>query len=154
MVPRALDVVVDPGVVAADIELEDAEVVGGGGGGLESRIADGAQHMRYAELGRGLGGGGAAAGIEALDGADGRQHYRGADAPAEQAPRAVDLRDVSQHPWPEGDRVERLAVPLEGGLGLGAAHQVVPGAGRQVLPGGLHDLLERLELVFHALGHS
>src|SRR6267142_110388 len=41
----ALDVAVYPGVVAADVELEDAGVVGRRGHGLEAGVADRAQHL-------------------------------------------------------------------------------------------------------------
>src|SRR4030095_10910748 len=56
VVDRALDVVVHELVVAAHVELEDAEVVRGGGGGLESWIARGGEHLRHAELARADGG--------------------------------------------------------------------------------------------------
>src|SRR5205823_13619334 len=40
----------------------------------------------------------------------------------------VDLRDVNQDPRPEGDAIEGAAVAPEGGFGLRAADEVVPGA--------------------------
>ena len=75
---RARDVIVGPGRVAADIELEHAQAVGRGLRDIfEARVANRTQHMGDAEFGcaasrhrRG------AAGMEALQRADRRQHHR------------------------------------------------------------------------------
>ena len=150
----ALHPVVHPGVVAADVELEDAKVGGRRGDGFEPGVADGAEHLRDAELRRGLRGCRAAALREGLDRADGREHHRDAHGPPEQRGGRVDLRHVPEHARAEGDRVERLAVPPERGLGLGPADEVVPGAGRQVVARRADDLVERLELERRVRGHS
>ena len=50
---RAFDMVVGPSGVAADVELEHAQRIGRRLGNLfEARIADRAEHMRDAKLGR------------------------------------------------------------------------------------------------------
>jgi hypothetical protein len=149
VVAGALDVVVDPRVVAAHVELEDAEVVGRLGHGFEPWIAHRAQHLRDAELRRGLGRRGAAARVEALDRSDGREHHRDADLPAQEGRGAVEARDVPEDAGAEGQRVERLPVAPERRLRLGAAGQIVPGPRREVLPRGLHDLLQRLKPFLH-----
>jgi hypothetical protein len=46
---RAAHVVVHPGVVAAHVELEDAQRVGRGGGFLQAGLADRGEHLRHAE---------------------------------------------------------------------------------------------------------
>src|SRR5256886_5503621 len=110
--------VVHPRVVAADVELEDPEIIGGLGHGLEARVADRREHLGHAELARGLRRRRAAALDEGLDGADRREHHRNAYGPAEERGARVDLRDVAKDTRPEGDRVERLAVAPERRLGL------------------------------------
>jgi hypothetical protein len=152
VVLRALHVLVHPRVVAANVELEDAEVIGRGGDRLEARIADRAQHLRHVELGGRLRGGGAAARLEGLHRADGRDHDGNPHGAPEQGRRAVELRDVAKDARPEGDRVERLLVAAQGGLGLGAAREVVPRSGRELEPRGAHDLVEGLELAFEVRG--
>src|SRR5213594_4083804 len=85
--------------------------------GLEAGVADRAEHLRHVELRGGLCRRGAAARLEALHGADGRDHDRDPDRPSEQARGRVDLRHVSQDARPEGERVERDAVASQRGLG-------------------------------------
>src|SRR6266545_1212688 len=92
-------------------------------------------------------GGGATARLKALHGPDGCDHDRNANGPPEQARSGVDLRDVSQDPRAERDRVEGLSVAPQRGLGLGAAREIVPGARRQVQAGRPHDLVKRLKLL-------
>ena len=145
---------VDPRVVAANVELEDAEVVRRRRDRLEARVADRAEHLGHPELLGRFGGRGAAALGEGLDGADGRQHEGQAHRPAKERGGRVDLRDVAEDAGPEGDRVECLPVAPQRRLGLRAADQVVPGAGRQVVAGRPDDLVERRELVAEIGGHA
>src|SRR5712692_3743575 len=67
LVDRAADVMVDPGRIAAHIELEDPEPVGRGLGGLvETRLGDRGEDHAVAEIPRRRGDGGAAARLEIL----------------------------------------------------------------------------------------
>src|SRR5439155_733839 len=66
--------------------------------------------------------------------------------------RAVDLGDVAQHARPEGDRVESLPIAPQGGLGLGAAREVIPRSRRQRELRGAHDLVKRLEPALEVRG--
>ena len=60
IVDRAADSVFDKGVVAADIELENAQRIGRGlGGGLKPRLGHRTQHVRGAKLPRATRDGGA-----------------------------------------------------------------------------------------------
>jgi hypothetical protein len=60
--------------------------------------------------------------------------------------RCVDLADIAQHARPECDLVERHAVAPQGGLGLGAADDVVPGILVEVGPRLGHQFVEILEI--------
>ena len=66
VVPRALDVVVHEGVVAADVELEDAVVVRGGRRRLETGIAGATEHVGHTEGAGGFARRRAAAGSEGM----------------------------------------------------------------------------------------
>ena len=52
------------------------------------------------------------------------------------------MLDVAQDAGTEGDGVERAAVALQRGLGLGAAHQVVPAALGQIAPRRRDELVQ------------
>ena len=59
---RALEVILDEGIIAAHVELIDAQTAGcRRGRGFDPRLRHRAQEHRHPELGRGLGDGGAAA---------------------------------------------------------------------------------------------
>src|SRR5439155_16778174 len=109
---------VDPRVVAANVELEDAEVVRRRRGRLEARVADRAEHLGHPELLGRFGGRGAAALGEGLDGADGRQHERQAYRPAEERGGRVVLRDVLEDEGTEGDGGVCLAVTPNSRVGV------------------------------------
>ncbi len=145
VIDGSLHVVVHELVVPAHVELEDTEVVGGGGSGLESGIARGRQHLRHAELAGADRGGGASARREGFDGSDGREHHGQPDLPPEERGRHVHPAHVAQHARAQGDGVKGLAVPSKRGLRLGAAHEVVPRAGGEVVLRRLDDLVQRLE---------
>ena len=147
-------VIVHEAVVAADVELEDAEVVGRLGDGLQPGVADGGQHLRHAELRGGLRRGGAAARREALDRADRREHHRDADGLAEERAGRVDLGDVAQHARAEGEGVDRQAVAAQRGLRLGAPDEVVPRSRRQRGARRPHDLVQRLIALFQSRAHG
>src|SRR5499433_207326 len=85
VVLRALDVIVHEGVVTTHVELEDAVIVGGLGGGFEPRIAGARQHVRYAEGSRGLARGRSSAGREAFHRTDGSEHHREPHVTAEES---------------------------------------------------------------------
>ena len=125
---RAADAILDKGVVAADIELIDAQRIGRGlGGFLQARLGHRAQHMGGAEGARAARDGSGGAGIEQLERADRRQHHRQAQFAAERCDRRIDPGDIAQHPRPERDLVQRHAVAAHRGFGLGGADDVVPG---------------------------
>ena len=87
-----------------------------------------------------------------LQRADRRQDHRQAQLLAQDLAARVDLLDVAQHARAEGQRVDGDAVAHIGRLRLGAAHQVVPGAARDVAPRRLHELVQDrvLQLLLHS----
>ena len=146
--------VVDEGIVAAHVELEDAEVVRGLRHGLEPGMTHTGQHLRDAELRRRLRGGGAAARGEGLHRADRREHHRDAHGPPEERRADVDLRHVAEHARPERDRVEGQPIAAERRLGLGAADQIVPLAGGEAVLRRADDLVQGLEAVIESRAHG
>ena len=148
----ALDVVLDPGRVAADVELEDLGMIVAGRHRLEARRALRAQHVQGAEARRGPRRRRAAARHHVLQRADRRQDHRQPQLLAEHLGARVDLLDVAQHARTEGQRVDGRAVPHIGRLRLGAAHQVVPGAARDVALGRREELVQDrvLQLLLHS----
>ena len=148
----ALDVVLDPGRVAADVELEDLGVIVAGRHRLEARRALRAQHVQDAEARGRPRRRGAARCHHVLQRADGRQDHGQAQLLAEHLGARVDLLDVAQDARAEGQRVEGDAVAHVGRLRLGAAHQVVPGPARDVAPGRRKELVQDgvLQLLLHS----
>ena len=135
MLDRARDMIVDPGRVAADIELVEPQRRGRGSRQLfEPGLADRAQHVRAPELLDPAHDRFRAGGVKALERADRREHDRQAELPPELAHRCVDLADVAQHARPKGDGVERHAVAPQRGLGFRPADDVVPVVLVEVLP--------------------
>ena len=124
---RALDMVFDEVLVAADIELEDAQRIRRRlRDPLEPRLGDRRDHVRDAEFAGGADDLRRRARMEAFERADRRQHHRHPQLAAEPFDRGVDLADVGQDARPERDGVERHAVAPQRGLGLGRADDVVP----------------------------
>ena len=148
----AADAILDKGVVAADIELIDAQRVGRGLGDLlQAGLGDRTQHMGGAEPADAAGdAGGGAGGIEDFERADRRHHHRQAQFAAEHFDRGIDPGDIAQHPRPERDLVERHAVAAHRGLGLGGADDIVPGVLVEVGARLAHELVKVLE--FFAAG--
>ena len=145
---RAFDIIVDPGFVAAHIELEHAQRIGLGlGDRFETGIADRTQHMGDAEFRRRLDHRRGAAGMEAFQRADRAQHDRQPQLAAEHFGRSIDLADVAQHARPERDRVERHPIAPQRRFGLGAADDVIPIVLIEVLPGLGDKLVQVLKFV-------
>jgi len=71
-------------------------------------------------------------GNDVLQRADRRQDHGNPQPVAQQRSARVHLLNVAQHAWAKCQRVDGNAVADVGGLGLGAAHQVVPSLPRQV----------------------
>jgi hypothetical protein len=84
----------------------------------------------------------AAAGHHVLQRADGRQDHRQAQLLAQHRGAGIDSLDVAQDARAEGEGVDGETVPLLGGLGLGAAHQVVPRALWEVAPRRRDELVQ------------
>ena len=139
--------VVDPGAIAADVELEDSGTCRGLGDHLHRRFADGAEEERDAGHARAPGDGLAAARGDLLEAADRGEGDGQADGVAEEACGRVDSLDVDQHAGAEADAVEGEAVAAHGGLGGGAADEVVPDVLVEVVARGGDDLVEELEAV-------
>src|SRR5258706_88737 len=125
---RSADLVFDEVVVAADIELKNAQRARRClGDFLQARLGHRAQHMGGTEsLGRARD---ACAGarIEDLERADRGQHDRQAQFAAEELDGGVHLGDIAQHARPECDLIECHAVAAHGGVGLGGSDNVVAG---------------------------
>ncbi len=139
---RAAHMVVHPRVIAAHVELIAADGGGRRRGRFQPGLADRRQHLRHAELRRGARCRRRAALDDGFQAADRREQHRQPHAPAEERRAGVDPAHIAQHPRPERDRVERLAVAAHRGFGLGAADEVAPGPGGQVGAGGGYDFLE------------
>jgi hypothetical protein len=142
----ALHVIVDPRLVAAHIELIEAQRLGRRRASSRARVADRAEHMRGAELVDRAHHRFGAGGVKALERADRREHHRQAKFAPEFADRGIDLADVAQHARPEGDGVERHTVAPQRGLRFDAADDVVPVVLVQVLP-RLGDELVQVEQI-------
>ena len=145
---RALHEIVDPGIVAAYVELEDADRVGRGSRGFEPGLAHGGEHLRDAELrsaARRIGG---RALRKRFHAAYGREHHRQAHLLAHECRGRIYLAHVVEHARAERDSIERLAVAAHRGLGFGGAGEVVPGARRELAAGGGDDFLQGEELLF------
>src|SRR5262249_9435971 len=96
---RALDVIVDPGFVAAHVELEEAQRIGRRGREIfEPGIADRAEHVGGAERVDGAYHRFGAGGVEALARADRGPQQREARLGSEPAPRGVHLDYSPQDP--------------------------------------------------------
>ena len=118
---------VDPGLIAADIELKHAQRRRRRlRYRFEAGLADRAQHMRDAEFMRRLHDGCAAARIKRLQGADRTEHDRQPQPAAEKFDRGIDLAHVAQHARTQRDRIERQAVAQHRRLGFRPADDVVP----------------------------
>src|SRR6185369_3127372 len=131
--------------LAAHVELEEAQRRRRSGL-LEPGLAYRGEHLRDAELRGGTAGGGSAALDDRLEPADRREEHRQPGFLLEKGGAAVDRAHVAQHARSERDRIERLAVALHRGLGLGAADQIAPRPRREVALRGGDDLLEGEEL--------
>ncbi|HTM61231.1 MAG TPA: hypothetical protein VL199_12790 [Burkholderiales bacterium] len=139
--------VVDPGIITAHIELENARRLCGARRLLEPRLAHGGEHLRHAEL-RGAAGGGCGAALDnRFEAADRREHHRQPHLAAKKACRAVDTAHVAQDARPERNFVQRSTIAEHRGFGLGAAHQVSPRPGRQVPLRRLVDFLQGEEFL-------
>ena len=146
-----LDVILDPGVVAADVELEQLGVRIAGRHRLDAGRARRAQHVQHAGARGGLARRHAALRREILQRADRRQDHRQFQLQPQQRAARVDMLDVAQHARPEGDGVERDAIALLRGLRLRAADDVVPRALGHVALGQRHELMENG--IVHAFLH-
>ena len=139
----ARDIIVDPGGVAAHVELKHAQRVGRRlGDAFQAGIAHRREHVGDAELGRRLDHRRGALGMKAFQRADRAQHDRQPQLAPENFRRGVDLAHVTQHARAEGDRVERHAVAPQCRLGFDAADDVVPGVLVEILPGFVDDLVQ------------
>jgi hypothetical protein len=147
----AAHVLIHPGLIAAHIELEDFGVVVGECHGLNAGGAHGAQHVHDTEARGGARGRQSAFCNDVLQRADRRQDHRYPQPMAQERSTRVDLLDVAQHPRAKGQRVDGDAVAEVAGLGLGAAHQVVPGLAREVGLCGREELVQdgELRLLLH-----
>ena len=131
----ALDVIVDPGRVAADIKLIETQRIGCRCGEvLEPGIADRAEHVRGTERVRRAHHRQGTGRMEAFQRSDRGEHDREPELAPEVAHRGIDVADVAQHPRPERDGVERHAVAPQRCFGFGAAYDVVPIVLVKVLP--------------------
>ena len=126
VVDRALHHIVDPGVVASDIELEDLGAARRRGHRFQARMRHRACHDRNAECGRRAPGGRRSTRIERFQGADGCQEHRQAQLAAEQGRAGVDLRYIDANPRAQRDRIERHAVAPQRRLGFRGADQIAP----------------------------
>ena len=155
LVDSAADMVVDPGGIAAHVQLENLEAVTGGFGCLvEPRMRYRAQDHAIAEFARRRGDGGAAARLEHFQRADRRAQHRDAQLFAEQCAAAVDVRYIAQYPRPEADRIERQPIARQGRFGLGAADQIVPVIAVEIGSRLRDELVQVLKAVLERLGHS
>ena len=75
----------------------------------------------------------------------GRGEEMRADARARRAERQVRGVEEVEDAGPEGEGVEGVAVPAQGGLRLGPPDQVVPRARGEAPPGGASDLVQGRE---------
>ena len=127
--------IVDPGRVAADIELVEPQRLGRRFRQVfEPGLAHRAEHVRDAELLDRAHHRFRAGGVKTLERADRREHDREPELAPELAYRRIDLADVAQHARTKGDGVERHAVAPQRGLGLRPADDVVPVVLVEVLP--------------------
>ena len=124
--------IVDKNLVAADVELIEAQRVGRG-------LGDGF------ELLRGPRHGGTTAWVKDFERADRRQHDRQPQPAPEAIDRGVDPAHVAQHAGPERQRIEGNPVAPQRGLALGAADDVIPVVLVEVLARLLDDFVQDLE---------
>ncbi len=144
---RAIEDRLDPGLVAAHVELEYFQAVRHDLAGLlDVGLGHRALEHRAAERAGGIGDGGARRRIETLDAADRRQRHRHGDLAAEEFRAGVGAVDVAQNARAKRQRVEREAVASHGGLGLGAADQVVPDVAVEFGARHRHELVQIVEL--------
>jgi hypothetical protein len=147
-----LDVVLDPAGVATDVELEDLGVIVAGRHRLQARRALRAQHVQSPEASRGPRRRRAAARHHVLQRADRRQDHGQPQLLAEHLGAGIDLLDIAQNARAEGQRIDGRAVPHIGRFRLGAAHQIVPGAARNIAAGRREELVQDrvLQLLLHS----
>src|SRR5579883_890405 len=89
---RARDVIVDPGLIAAHVKLEDAKAVGRFfRNPLEARLAHRAQNMGDPERTRRPRNRSGGARMKALQGANWRQHYRQSQSAGEGGDAGIDV---------------------------------------------------------------
>ena len=145
------DHAVDPGLIAAHVELEQLGIVGSGRRHLlEAGLAHRAQHVQRAERGRGPRRRQSAGRNDVLQRADRRQDHGQPHVVAEHLRTGARLLHVAQHARAEHDLVDGHAIALERRLGLAAAHQVVPGLVRDV---GLRRAVELVQDLEGVLRH-
>ena len=124
---RAVEDRLDPGLVAAHVELKDFQPVRHDlAGVLDVGLGHRALKHRAAEGAGGVGNGRAGGGVEPLDAADRGERHRHGDLAAEERRAGVGAVDVAQHARTERERVQRQPITAHGGLGLGAADQIIP----------------------------
>ena len=140
------DLVVDPVVVTAHIQLKHTAGVGGFLGDLvHARLAHAGQHVGATEAARGLGRRGAATGRDLLQRPDGRQAYRQLETHAEDVLTRIHFRHVAHHARAQGISFDGHAVALDRGFGLRPAEHVVEDVLVQVLLRCLGELMHHLE---------
>jgi hypothetical protein len=141
----AFDMIVDPSVVAAHVELEHAKAVGRRPRDrLEARIADRAEHVGDAELFSRFDHRRGPAGGETLQRADRAEHDRQPQPAPQHLGRGIDLIHVAQYARPQCEAIERHAIAPQRGLGFRAADDVVPIVLIEILP-GLGDKLVQVQ---------
>jgi hypothetical protein len=153
VIQRALHVLVHPGVVAAHVELEYAQRIGGCGGRFQSGLADRGQHLRHAEGRRPARGGRGTPFDDGFQAANGRKEDRQPDLPGQECRRAIHPAHVAKHARPKADGIEREAVAPHRGLGFRAADQVAPRPGREVAARRLDDFLQGEKLFVQGCIH-
>ena len=143
----ARDEIVDPGGVAAHVELKDTQGVWrslGTDATLKTRIAHRRQHVELTpEFRRRLGDRrGAPSGWKLSSEPTGHSNTAAAELAAENVRRGVDLADVAQHARAECDGVERHPIAPQRRFGFDAADDVIPGVLVQILPRLVDDLMQ------------
>ena len=145
---RAVEDRLDPGLVAAHVELEDFQAVRHNLAGLlDVGLGHRALEHRTAEGAGGIGDGRTGVRIEALDAADRGKRHRHRDLAAEERRAGVGTVDVAEHARPERKRVKREAVAPHGGLGLDPANEVIPDVTVEFGAGDCDELMQILELL-------
>src|SRR5882757_5712388 len=89
-------------------------------------------------------------GIENLERADRSDHHGNPELASEHFGGWIDMGDVAQYAWPEGDLVQRHSVAAHRGLGFRGANDITPGILVQLGAGLPHEFVQ--VLVFLAAG--